>query len=157
MRKMLPVRFIAAAAMVGSVGFAIAVPGSVAGAVTPATASCSGLLGNATSQELSGCAITSGHPKISPYAVTVPTADDSGATIYWTDKTTTVVTFGYATITNTCSTYLDQSASLEEQETETVTAGNSKLTHGAQPSSDVCVYLGSSDGTVLIVGGSESF
>ncbi len=157
MRKMLPVRCIAAAALLGSAGLAVVLPASIAGAKTPVTASCTGLLGGATSQLLSGCAATSGAPKISPYGVSVPNGTDTGGTIYWTDKTDTTVTFGYVTVTDTCGTYLDQASALEEQETETVTGGNSKLTTGAQPSSNVCVYIGSSDGTVLIVGGSVCF
>jgi hypothetical protein len=152
MRKMLPIRLIAAGAMLGSIGLAVAIPGAVAGAKkAPSVVSCTGLLGNTTDQLQSGCAITSGKPKTSGYAAAIVNGSDTGATVYWTSGTNTTETFTYTEITSTCPTYLDQAASLEVQEVATITGGNSKLTAGVQPSSNVCIYLGS-DGTTLTVG-----
>jgi hypothetical protein len=152
MHKMLPVRFVAAAALVGSVGFAIAMPGAVAGAKTkpPITTACSSLLGGETNQLLSGCVAT-GASKTTSDGVTVVASGDTSATIYWTNNKTTTETFSYNTVTSTCPTYLDYAATLEEQETATVTGGNTKLTENVASSpTNVCVYL-ASDGTSLVV------
>ncbi len=155
MHKLLPVRIVAAAALVGSVGFAIAMPGGIAaagGPKPPVTTVCSSLFGNATTQVLSGCTIGKG--KNTAYGVTVPNSNDTGATIYWTDKDTTIESFSYTPITNTCPTYLGVSASLEESEVGTITGGNTKLAENTpSPAADVCVYLGANS-TTLVVGGS---
>jgi hypothetical protein len=157
MRKLLAVRFVAAAALLGSVGLAVALPGAVAsagGPKPPVTVTCTGLIGNSTQQLQSGCVGTA-KSKVTAYGVDVPNSGDTGATIYWTNKDTTTITFTYASVTNTCPTYLGVAASIEEQETATVTGGTSKLTAETAPSSKVCVYLGS-DSTVLIVGDGPS-
>jgi hypothetical protein len=155
MQKNRPVRLAVAAAVACSFGLAIMLPGAMAGAVThPAvTVTCTGLLGNSTQQLESGC-VGSGSPtkfKGSSYGVAVPNGSDTGATIYWTDKATTTISFTYATETNTCPTYLGVAASLEEQETATVTGGTAKLTLETGPPSNVCIYLGS-DSTILVNG-----
>jgi hypothetical protein len=154
MHKLLPVRLVAAAALVGSVGFAIAMPGAIAGAggpKPPVTVTCTGLIGNSSNQVESGCVGTA-KSKVTPYGVTVVNGSDTGATVYWTNKDDTTLSFTYSGITNACPTYLDQAASLEEQETATVTGGTSKLTLETAPPADVCIYIGSTDGSILVVG-----
>jgi hypothetical protein len=155
MQKFRPVRLAVAVAVAGSFGLAIMLPGAIAGAAVkpPVTVTCSGLLGNSTQQLESGC-VGSGSPtkfKGTSYGVAVPNGSDTGATIYWTDKDTTTITFTYATITNACPTYLGVAASIEESESATVTGGTSKLTLETGPPSDVCVYIGS-DSTILVSG-----
>jgi hypothetical protein len=153
MNKVLPARIIAAAALAGTAG--LVVPAAISGASglpsAPITVTCTGLIGNATQDVQSGCVGSSSKAKVTPYAVSVPNGGDTGATIYWTGKTTTTLSFTYTSVTSTCSTYLDTAASLEEKETATVTGGTSKLTLETTAPSDVCVYIGSSDGTILVV------
>jgi hypothetical protein len=153
MKKLMPVRFAVIAALVGSAALAAALPGTVAsakGVKPPITVTCTGLLGNTSSQLESGCVGTA-KSKVSSYGVAVVNSGDTTGTVYWTDKTTTTISFTYASVTNTCPSYLGVAASLEEAETATVTGGNSKLTLETAPPSDVCVYIGG-DGTYLIVG-----
>jgi hypothetical protein len=155
MRKMSIVRFAASAALLGSVGLAVALPGGVAaasGPKPPLTASCSLLLGNATDQLVSGCAATSGAPKLTPDGVAIPNAGDTGATITWMNKKNVTESFTYASVANTCSTYGGATASLEESETATITGGNSKFTLQTEPASDVCIYIDGVNGTILVVG-----
>jgi hypothetical protein len=151
---MLPVRIVAAAALVGSVGFAIAMPGAVAGAKTkpPITTTCSSLLGGEVNQLLSGCVAT-GASKTTSDGVTVVASGDTSATIYWTNNKTTTESFIYNAYANAsaCPTYLDYAATIEEAETATVTGGTTKLTENvASAPSNVCIYL-ASDGTSLVV------
>jgi hypothetical protein len=157
MRKMIAVRLVAAGAMLGSIGFAVALPGAVASAAVkpPVTVTCSSLLGNESQQVQSGCVGSSTKAKVTPYGVSVPGSGDTTATIFWTNKDSTDISISYTTITNTCSTYLDVAASTEVSETSSVTGGNSGLTVGADTSTDVCVYIGT-DGTALVVGGSST-
>jgi hypothetical protein len=153
MKRLMPVRFAVIAAMVGSAALAAALPGALAsakGVKPPITVTCTGLIGNTSQQVESGCVGTA-KSKVTPYGVAVVNSGDTSGTVYWTDKTTTTITFTYGTVTNTCPTYLGVAASLEESETATVTGGNSKLTLETATPSDVCVYIGS-DGTYLIVG-----
>ncbi len=153
MRKMSIVRFAAAAAMLGSVGLAVALPSSVAGAAKgPVTGSCSLLLGNSTAQLASGC--TGG--KSTPDAVSVPNAGDNGATITFLNKKDVTETFTYTQVTpEACPTnsYGNSSAGtiLEETENATITGGTAKFTDQAVPASNVCVYL-DGDGSILVVG-----
>jgi hypothetical protein len=151
MRKMLPVRIIAAAAMLSSVGLAVALPGAVAGARAPAKAQCTGLLGNATNQLQSGCTVTSGAPKIGAYGAAVVNGSDNGATIYWTSGKTTTESFTYTGITSTCPTMLSVAATLEVSQVSDITGGTARLTVGVQPASDVCIYVGG-DGTTIVNG-----
>jgi hypothetical protein len=157
MRKMSFVRFAAAAAMLGSVGLAVALPGSVAGAKKgPVTGSCSLLLGNSTAQLLTGC--TGGSS--TPQGVSVPNSNDTGATITFLNKKDVTETFTYSGGNNAscpANSYGNSSASttsiLQEVENATVTGGNAKFTAEAVPSSAVCVYL-DGDGTILVDGSS---
>ncbi len=158
MRKMVGIRFVAAAAMLGSVGLAVALPGAVAsakGPKPPVTVTCSSTLGNAAQQMNIGCVGTA-KSKVTPYGVAVPNGTDTGATIYWTNRDTTTVSDSYTSVTDTCGTYLDQTSSVEEQVTATVTGGTSKLTDETTAPEDLCVYVGATDGTVLVVGGSST-
>jgi hypothetical protein len=151
MRKMSIVRFAASAALLGSVGLGMAVtlPAGIAGAAKgPVTGSCSLLLGDATDQIATGC--TGG--KSTPDAVSQPNSGDTGATITFLNKKTVTENFTYTSVTDTCSTYGGASPSLEEQENATVTGGTAKFTAEAVPSSDVCVYIDGSNGSILIVG-----
>jgi cytochrome oxidase Cu insertion factor (SCO1/SenC/PrrC family) len=153
MRKMLPVRILAIAALASSAG--VAMLGGTAGAATkpPITVSCTGLLGSDTMQIQSGCTGSSTKAKVTTNAVTVPNGGDTGATIYWTNGKTTIITFAYTSVTDTCSTYLGVAASLEESETATVTGGTSGLTKEATAPTDVCVYIAGSQ--IAVVGGSS--
>jgi hypothetical protein len=160
MHLKLPVRLVVAAAMAGSACLAVVAPATIAGAKgvkPPVTATCTGLFGQATNQLQSGCTGSSTKAKVTSYGVSVPNSGDTGATVYWTNKDTTVLTFTYTTVTNTCGSYLGYPASLEEQETATVTGGNSGLTTGvAQAGSPVCVYV--DGGQILIISaGSNTF
>jgi len=150
MRKMSIVRFAAAAAMLGSVGLAVASPG-VAGAKGVVTGSCTLFLGTSTSDLATGC--TGG--RSTPDAVAVPNASDNGATITFLNKKTVTETFTYTSVTSTCPTnsYGNSSATtiLEEQEHATVTGGNAKFSLGPLPPSNVCIYL-NADGTILVDG-----
>jgi hypothetical protein len=155
MRRMSIIRFEAAAAMLGSVGFAVALPGGVAGATKgPVTGSCSLLLGTSTNQLATGCV----GGKSTPDGVSVPNSGDNGATITFLNKKDVTETFSYTTVTHeTCPTnsYGNSSAGtiLEETENATVTGGNAKFTDEAVPASNVCVYL-NGDGSILVVGAS---
>jgi hypothetical protein len=159
MRKMLRSRCVAAGVLLGSIGLAAAVlPGAAASAAVakpPVTVTCSATLGNAAQQLNSGCVGTA-KSKVTTYGVAVPNGSDTGATIFWTNKDTTTITDTFGSVTNNCPTYLDVAASLKEQETATVTGGTSKLTNETAAPSDLCVYVGASDGTILVVGGSST-
>jgi hypothetical protein len=156
----LPTRLIVAAALAGSAGLAVVAPATIAGAKTvkPAvTATCTGLFGQESSQVQSGCTGSSSKAKVTSYGVSVPNSGDTGATVYWTNKDTTVISFTYSSVTDTCSSYLGYAATLEEAEIATVTGGTSGLTTGkASAPSDVCVYV---DGSQILVvsAGSNSF
>jgi hypothetical protein len=152
MRKMLPVRILAIAALASSAG--VAMLGGTAGAAVkpPVTVTCSGLLGSDSQQIQSGCVGSSSKAKITTNGVSVVNGSDTGATVYWTNNKTTVLTFAYSTITSTCATYLGVAASLEEQETATVTGGNAGLSKVATAPSDVCVYIAGSQIAVVSAG-----
>jgi hypothetical protein len=141
MRKMLPVRVLAIAALASSAG--IAMLGGTAGASVkpPVTVTCSALLGSDTQQIQSGCVGSSSKAKVTTNGVSVVNGSDTGATVYWTNGKTTIVSFAYASITPTCSTYLGVTASLEEQETATVTGGTAGLSKVTTAPSDVCIYI----------------
>jgi hypothetical protein len=154
MRKMSIVRFAASAALLGSVGLAVALPSGVAGAGVkpPATASCSLLLGDSTDQLLSGCAATSGSPKITPDGIVQTNATDTGATITWMNKKTTTESFTFSSVTDTCATYGGATSTLEEQETATITGGNAKLALQTEPPGNVCIYIDPNNSSILVVG-----
>jgi hypothetical protein len=160
MHMKLPVRLVVAAALAGSACLAVVAPATIAGAKgvkPPVTATCTGLFGQEANQLQSGCTGSSTKAKVTSYGVSVPNSGDTGATVYWTNKDTTVLTFTYTSVTNTCPTYLGYAATLEEAETATVTGGNSGLTTGvASAPSNVCVYV---DGSQILVNsaGSNSF
>jgi cytochrome oxidase Cu insertion factor (SCO1/SenC/PrrC family) len=154
MRKMLPVRIIAIAALASSAG--IAMLGGTAGAVVkpPVTVTCTGLLGSDTMQIQSGCVGSSSKAKVTTNGIAVPNSGDTGATVYWTNGKTTILTFSYTSITSTCPTYLGVAASLEEQETATVTGGTAGLSKVATAPSNVCIYIA---GSQIAVVGDGSF
>ena len=163
MRKISIVRFAASATLLGSLGLAVALPSGVASAAKgPVTGSCvtsgSGatdspaLLGNANNQLLEGCSAAGSH--VTPLGVS--TISGSTATITWLNKKTTTESFTYASVTDTCSTFAGATSSLEEQETATITGGNSKLSNQALPPVDACIYIDGSNGTVLVVGNNVS-
>jgi hypothetical protein len=144
MRKMLPVRVLAIAALASSAG--IAMLGGTAGARVvkpPVTVTCSQLLGSDTQQIQSGCVGSSSKAKVTTNGIAVVNGSDNGATVYWTNGKTTILSFSYTTITSTCPTYLGVAASLEEQETATVTGGTAGLSKVATAPSDVCIYIAS--------------
>jgi hypothetical protein len=77
----------------------------------------------------------------------------SSATIYWSTKTTTTVTFTYALPANTCPAFLGVAAANEVAETVTVTGGNSKLTDETYPTAqDSCAYSAGGDIVVNSLG-----
>jgi hypothetical protein len=152
MRKMSIIRFAAAATMLGSLGLAVALPGGVAAAKKgPVTGSCTLLLGNSTTQLVTGC--TGGAS--TSVGVSVPNSGDTGATITFLNKKDVTETFTYSSVTPpSCPTnsYGNSSASvLEETESAAVTGGNAKFTAEPVASSNVCVYL-DGDGTILVDG-----
>jgi len=65
---------------------------------------------------------SSSKAKVTTNGISVVNGSDTGATVYWTNGKTTIVSFSYASITNACPTYLGVTATYEEQETATVTA-----------------------------------
>ncbi len=149
MRKI--VSSVAAAALLGSVGLAVALPGAVAGAAKgPVTATCSQLIGSSANQLLDGCSSASG-AKITAQGVAIPNSGDTGATITWLNKKTTTESFTYTSVTDTCATYGGAAPSLEEQETATITGGNSKLSLQSEPPADVCIYIDGTNGSILVV------
>jgi hypothetical protein len=163
MRKMSIVRFAASAALLGSLGLAVALPSGVAGAAKgPVTGACTtsgsgatdspALLGDATNQLLEGCAAAGSH--VTPLGVAQ--VSGSTATITWLNKKITTESFAYASVTDTCSTFGGATSTLEEQETATITGGNSKLTSEALPAVNACIYIDGSNGTVLVVANSVS-
>ena len=151
MRKMSIVRFAASAALLGSVGLAVALPGSVSGAAKgPVTGSCSLLLGNSTDQLLTGCV----GGKSTPDAVSQPNSGDTGATITFLNKKNVTETFTYSAVTPThcpSNSYGNPTASsiLEEHENANITGGTAKFTTGPLPGPNVCIYL-NGDGTILV-------
>lgn len=163
MRKMSVVRFAASAALLGSLGLAVALPSGVAGAAKgPVTGACAtsgsgatdspALLGDATNQLLEGCSAAGSH--VTPLGVAQ--ISGSTATITWLNKKTTTESFAYTSVTDTCSTFGGAASSLEEQETATITGGTAKLTSEALPPSNACIYIDGSNGTVLVVANSVS-
>jgi hypothetical protein len=149
MRKMLPVRVLAIAALASSAG--VAMLGGTAGAVVkpPVTVTCSSLLGSDTQQIQSGCVGSSTKAKVTTNGIAVVNGSDTGATVYWTNGKTTILSFAYASITDACPTYLGVAASLEEQETATVTGGTAGLSKVATAPSDVCIYIAGSQIAVV--------
>ena len=156
MRTTKPFRYLVAAALAGSAALTVALPGAVAGAGAvkpPVTVTCSGLFGTSTQQLQTGC-VGSAKSKVTSYGVSVPNASDTGATVYWTNKDTTTITFTYsAGNISACSDYLGLAPSDAETETATVTGGNAKLTTGIPYSSNACVYVYGGD--ILVVAGSN--
>jgi hypothetical protein len=144
---------VAAVALVGSGVSAALLPGTLAGAkgVKPAvTVTCTSLFGQEASQSLTGC--TSSSSKVNgAYGTQV----DSGstATIYWTTKATTTVTFTYSQPADACPTFLGVAPASEVAESITVTGGNSKLTDEAYPTAqDSCAYSAGGDIVVNSLG-----
>jgi hypothetical protein len=151
------VRFVAAAVLAGSALSAVVMPaltGGNAGANTPPPpiyANCTGFIGDTTTtQLLSGCTWqTTGTvlSTITPEAVQVTSG--SSATVLWTDKKTTTLTFAYALVTGAaedCPTLLGVAPTAEVAETVTVTGGTSKLTKGIVPTTSlVCAYSAGGD------------
>jgi hypothetical protein len=138
---MLPVRVLAIAALASSAG--VAMLGGTAGASVkpPVTVTCSSLLGSDTQQIQSGCVGSSSKAKVTTNGISVVNGSDTGATVYWTNGKTTIVSFSYASITNACPTYLGVTATYEEQETATVTGGTAGLSKVSTAPADVCIYI----------------
>jgi len=152
---------IMAASIVAMAGLSVMLNGVAAGAKAgPQTAACTGLLGGPSADVLTGCSATAGTPRITSSGMSVATSvtpSGGAATVYWTNKKFTTVTFAASSMTNTCPSYLNSSALEEEQYSVTVTGGNAKLTIGPVSGFwDVCVYADAS-GHILLVGlGSEN-
>jgi hypothetical protein len=149
MRMKVSTRLLVAAGLAASAGLAVVAPAAIAGAAVkpPVTVTCSNLFGTSTQQLQSGCVGTA-KSKVTPFGVSVPNGTDTGSTISWTNKDSTIISFSFTTTTNTCPTYLGYAATFEELETSTVTGGNSKLTTGLPFSSKACVYV---DGSQILV------
>jgi hypothetical protein len=157
MPKRIPARLMMVAALAGTATVAMLLPAVAASAKTkpPLTASCTLLFGNASVQTVSGCAATSGAPKISAYGLTEVNSGDNGATIYWTDKKYTTESFTYSFPTNTCPTLFGATALTEATESASITGGNAKLTTGAiATTTNVCIYeqqtSGPNDGEFIV-------
>lgn len=163
MLKLHPVRAVAIAALAISAGFVTfaATSGTASAGKAPVSATCTGGFGSTTlttvttspfgpiNSLLTGCSSSSS--KVTSYGVDVSfnNSSESGGTgtITWTSgKTTTFDYTNSAVMTNTCPTYLDQASIYEEAITDTNVGGTAKV--DASGSGKVCVYDGSSDGTV---------
>ena len=158
MRTGRPFRYLVAAALAGSASLAVVAPGAVAGAggvKPPVTVTCAALFGTSLQQLQSGC-VGSAKAKVTSYGISVPNSSDNGATIYWTNKDTTTISFSYVTDATTagCGDLLGMAPTFAETETATVTGGTSKLTTGLAftSSSPACVYVGS---TIIVTQGSS--
>jgi len=142
------IRFVAAAALAGSAIAAVVVPAATAGAGAakakpPVYVTCTSFIGQSeTTQMIYGCTNDTGSSKITTNGVQVTSG--STATIYWTNKATTTISFAYTLVTGAaedCPTLLGVAATAEVSEAVTVTGGTSKLPLGAVPTpSLVCAY-----------------
>jgi hypothetical protein len=149
------VRFVAAAALAGSALAAVVVPAATAGAAAKPKiyATCTGFIGQTTTDQLLYGCTTDGTGVSKITAQGVQETSGSSATVYWEDKATTTVTFTYALVTGAaedCPTLLGVPATAEVAETVTVTGGTSKLSDGVVPTTSlVCAY--SAGGNVIEV------
>jgi hypothetical protein len=157
MRKFVPVRAVAVAALAASGGLAsiAAVSGGVAGAKAPVAATCTGGYGSTSTSGftsgvvslLTGCTSTSTHVSTNGVNETTVSSDGTSGTgtVLWTTGKNTTYSFTQASGSATCPTYLDQSSALQLTITYTGVAGTAKV--NANGGGDVCVYIGS-DGTI---------
>ena len=153
MRRHLPIRLLACAALAGSASLAaVAIPGSTATAAAPLTVSCTSLTGTATSQIVSGC---KGNGAIAADAGTAPAHGTSVAatkTITWSNKKTTTTKYTIKAGSDAaCPTVANYTKDLLENSSGTVTGGTAKGLIGGKYKGTICVYkLTSKPSTLLI-------
>ena len=141
--------FAASAALLGSVGLAVALPGGVSGAAKgPVTGSCTALVGDSTDQVVAGC--TGG--KSTPDGVSQPNGTDTGATITFLNKKTVIESFSYSAVTGApdCTAYTGATI-LEETENAQIIGGTAKFTIGPVNPSDVCIYVSGTTGAITVI------
>ena len=152
-----PARLLVCAAVAGSAALAAgAIPGGIAGAVTPLTLSCKTLTGNSTTQTLSGC---TGTGAIAADAGTPPAhgvSTVSTKTIKWSNGKTSVSTVTYTPGSDaTCPTIPKYSKFLLENakgKVNTGTAGGTAVgMRGGAWKATICAYkLTAAPHTILV-------
>lgn len=150
MKRHLPARLLACAALAGSASLAaIAIPGGVSGA-SPLTVTCTTFSGSMTSQTISGC---TGSGAIPADAGTPPahgTSVVSTKTITWSNGKTTKTTYTYTTGNKAlCAKVTGETVFLLENATGKVASGTATGLVGGTFKEAVCVYKNKA-GTILI-------
>ncbi len=141
MRRHAPIRLLVCAAMAGSAAFAaLAIPGAIA-AAAPLTVTCTHLLGNPTSQAVSGCSGTGivGTTEASATGTQVT----STKTVTWADHKTSKITYTYGNVTpDACVAPAGYSKYLEvtEKAGSKVSGGTATKLIGGAVSGKVCIF-----------------
>ena len=151
MKRHLPARLLACAALAGSASLAaIAIPGGVSGA-SPLTVTCTTFSGSMTSQTISGC---TGSGAIAADAGTPPAhgvSTVSTKTIKWSNNKTTVTKYTYKPGSDkVCAADSGYKIDLLENATGSVTGGTATGLVGGTFKETVCVYKKTVGGTLLI-------
>ncbi len=135
MKRHLPVRLLACAALAGSASLAaVVIPGGVASASS--TVTCTSLTGNASTQTLSGC---SGSGSSQTGTSGVSTA--STKTVKWKTGKTSVSTYSYKNGSDaSCPAVSGYTKDLLENVTGKVTGGTATGLVGGSYKATVCVY-----------------
>ena len=153
MRTKIVTRVMVAAVVTGTASLVFLLPSVTASAKSaskskgPVTVTCTNLFGSSTAQTLTGCTGSAG-AKSTAVGLTIVASNLKSATIYWTDKKFSTVTFSYTLGVSdaSCPTLNGQPPSEAASEAGTVTGGNAKLTTGtAEPGATVCLYAGGSN------------
>ena len=141
-----PARLLVCTAVAGSAALAAgAIPGGIAGAVTPLTVTCTTLSGNASTQNISGC---TGTGAISADAGTPPAhgvSTVSTKTIKWSNGKTSVSKVTYTPASDaTCPTVAKYTKFLLENAKGTVNTGSAGGTavgmRGGAWKATICAY-----------------
>jgi hypothetical protein len=155
MKRHLPVRLLACAALAGSASLAaVAIPGGIASA-SPLSVTCTSLTGNASTQTISGC---TGTGAIAADAGTPPAhgvSTTSTKTIKWSTNKTSVSTYTYTSGSDkSCPAVKGYKVSALENAKGTVKSGSATGMIGSTFKGTICVYA---KGSTILVKNKGSF